>query len=160
MAVDTVALTANSRTNWTSATRVPPLAVAGIHLLLLLDGLQAHGLYFLQVTNPPGNNGAIDLTVTGGLFDLVMDPGAYVVSWSGPGGFTSQDEDLVNLAPGAYTATVTDITGCVDDIVITVSVTVPTTDPKSVRTLHRQPQPDSRRSVAEPVADRRGRRAR
>jgi len=105
-----------------------------------LDGLQAT-TDFIQVTNPPGNNGAIDLTVTGGLFDLVMDPGAYAVSWSGPNGFMSQDEDIVNLAPGSYTATISDITGCVDDVVVTVSVTVPTTDPKSVRSLSVTPNP-------------------
>jgi hypothetical protein len=49
------------------------------------------------VTN--GNNGSIDLTVHGGM-------GNYLFFWSNG----SRDEDIVNLAPGEYSVTITD--GC------------------------------------------------
>ncbi|WP_332737128.1 gliding motility-associated C-terminal domain-containing protein, partial [Flavihumibacter sp.] len=51
------------------------------------------------------NNGAIDLSIAGGT-------APYTISWTGPGGFTSSDQDLVNLAPGTYSVTVTDANGC------------------------------------------------
>lgn len=94
-----------------------------------------------QVTTPPGNNGTIALTVTGGLFDVTQDPASYIVSWTGPGSFISFDEDLTGLAAGDYTAVITDISGCVPDITVTVSVTTPTTDPKSVKSLTVSPNP-------------------
>lgn len=50
-------------------------------------------------------DGSIAITVTGGV-------GGYVVMWAGPGGFTSNQEDLVQLLPGPYTVTVTDANGC------------------------------------------------
>ncbi len=57
------------------------------------------------------NNGQIDLTVSG-------SSGSYNVSWSS-GELT---EDISNLPPDTYTATVTDInTGCVDSITALVS---------------------------------------
>lgn len=51
------------------------------------------------------NNGSIELTVTGG-----ADP--YTYSWSGPGGFTADTENVDSLAPGLYTLLVTDASGC------------------------------------------------
>lgn len=57
------------------------------------------------------NNGQIDLTVSG-------SSGFYNVSWSS-GELT---EDISNLPPGTYTATVTDVnTGCIDSITALVS---------------------------------------
>ncbi len=50
-------------------------------------------------------NGTIDLTVTGGT-------GTVTISWSGPNGFTSSDEDLSDLAAGSYTAEAVDELGC------------------------------------------------
>lgn len=47
------------------------------------------------------SNGAIDITLTGGV-------SPYTYSWVGPAGFTSTDEDLMDLAAGDYTVTVTD----------------------------------------------------
>ncbi|MCB0760081.1 MAG: gliding motility-associated C-terminal domain-containing protein [Flavobacteriales bacterium] len=50
-------------------------------------------------------NGSIDLTISGGTPD-------YVISWTGPNGFTSSDEDLANLEAGTYDVVVTDAAGC------------------------------------------------
>ncbi|MDA7803237.1 T9SS type A sorting domain-containing protein [Crocinitomix sp.] len=47
------------------------------------------------------NSGQIDLTLNGGV-------GPFAYSWIGPDGFTSVDEDLIDLAPGTYTVTVSD----------------------------------------------------
>ncbi len=69
-----------------------------------------------QVTNVScsgGNNGAVDLTVTGG-----TQPYSY--SWT-PGGATTQD--ISNLTAGSYTVTVTDANGCTK--MLTVQVTQP-----------------------------------
>ena len=51
------------------------------------------------------NNGAIDLTVTGGV-------GALTYAWTGPGGFTATTEDITALAAGNYDVTITDANGC------------------------------------------------
>src|SRR5690606_7539538 len=50
-------------------------------------------------------NGAINLSVSGG-------SAPYTFSWTGPSGFTAATEDLVNVAAGTYTVSVTDGTGC------------------------------------------------
>ena len=63
-----------------------------------------------------GNNGAIDITVTGGV-------GALTYAWTGPGGFTSTTEDITALAAGDYNLTVTDANGCVLPVTITVAQT-------------------------------------
>ncbi|MBK9191478.1 MAG: T9SS type A sorting domain-containing protein [Crocinitomicaceae bacterium] len=52
-----------------------------------------------------GNDGAIDLTVSGGT------PG-YTFEWTGPSGFTSSSEDLTGLVGGVYEVTITDNNGC------------------------------------------------
>ncbi len=73
------------------------------------------------------NNGSIDLTVTGSLE-------YYNYSWTGPNGFTSEDEDIDNLAPGTYCVFVKD--GCdsktrcfevVDCSLVTISINGTTT---------------------------------
>lgn len=51
------------------------------------------------------NDGAIDMTVTGG-----VPP--FIVSWLGPNGFTSSDEDISGLEPGTYTISVEDDNNC------------------------------------------------
>jgi gliding motility-associated-like protein len=50
------------------------------------------------------DNGSIDLTVNA--------PAPYVQEWTGPSGFTSLEEDLSGLSPGAYMVTVTDTNAC------------------------------------------------
>lgn len=56
-------------------------------------------------------NGTIDLTVTGGT-------GTVTITWSGPDGFSSSDEDLSDLAAGSYTAEAVDELGCVSSITV------------------------------------------
>src|SRR5678815_4958067 len=65
------------------------------------------------------NNGAIDITVTGGV-------GTLTYAWTGPNGFTSASEDLTGLAAGDYSLTVTDANGCVLPVTITVGQTANT----------------------------------
>ncbi len=60
---------------------------------------------------PPGMNGEASVTVTGG-------SGDYTYEWSN-GGITST---ITGLEGGVYTVTVTDNSGCVDDIIATVTV--------------------------------------
>ena len=72
-----------------------------------------------------GNDGAIDITATGG-----TPP--YDFAWAGPG-FTSIDEDISGLAPGDYDLTITDALGCTfqetitldepDPIIVTIDLT-------------------------------------
>ena len=57
-------------------------------------------------------NGSIDVTITGGT-------GAYIVTWSNG----STEQDLMNLAGGAYAITVTDAAGCVIQKTITLDNT-------------------------------------
>lgn len=52
------------------------------------------------------SDGAITLTISGGT------PG-YDVVWTGPDGFSSNDEDLSDLSPGSYAWSVTDQHNCV-----------------------------------------------
>ena len=64
-----------------------------------------------NVTCNGGNNGSIDLSVTGGL-------GAYSYNWSGVGTGT---DPRTNLTAGTYTVTVTDGNGCTRTNVSTVT---------------------------------------
>lgn len=58
--------------------------------------------------------GSIDITATGGV-------GPYTYSWSGPGTFSSTNEDITNLVAGSYTVTVTDANSCIKTSTIAVS---------------------------------------
>lgn len=60
------------------------------------------------------NTGSIDLTISGGL-------PPYSVSWTGPSGFASADQDIANLLAGTYEVTVTDAANCVVVIQETVN---------------------------------------
>jgi gliding motility-associated-like protein len=58
-------------------------------------------------------DGSIESTVTGGTPTLSFQ-------WFGPSGFTSDDEDISNLAAGEYCLTVTDVNGCEETVCITL----------------------------------------
>ena len=64
-------------------------------------------------------DGSIDLSYGGG-------NGGYAISWTGPNGFSSTNEDLNGLAAGTYTVTFTDMNGCslTQDHVITAPLPV------------------------------------
>ncbi len=53
------------------------------------------------VTAANATNGAIFITVEGG-------SGNYTYNWTGPNGFSATDEDILNLATGDYSVTITD----------------------------------------------------
>ena len=53
-----------------------------------------------------GNNGAVYITVTGGTLP-------YGFAWTGPGIFSSSDEDIDTLTAGIYNLTLTDGNGCI-----------------------------------------------
>ncbi|MCB9187192.1 MAG: choice-of-anchor L domain-containing protein [Flavobacteriales bacterium] len=53
------------------------------------------------------SDGEIDLTIIGG-----AECEAYIISWTGPNGFTSSNEDLTGLEAGTYNVTVEDVNGC------------------------------------------------
>jgi len=60
------------------------------------------------------NDGSIDLEISGG-------ESPYEISWSGPGGFTSIDEDISGLAPGVYVVLVTDRDGCTENLSVEIT---------------------------------------
>ncbi len=52
-----------------------------------------------------GTDGSINLTAAGGL-------APYQFSWTGPNGFASSSEDLVDISAGSYSVAITDANGC------------------------------------------------
>jgi hypothetical protein len=62
----------------------------------------------------PNCNGSIDLTVNG--------TAPYTYSWTGPGGYTVNSEDLTGLCPGAYAVNVTDANNCTGTATFTVGL--------------------------------------
>ncbi len=52
-----------------------------------------------------GNTGAVSTEIDGGT-------SPFVFSWTGPGGYSSADQNISGLAPGTYDLTVTDAAGC------------------------------------------------
>jgi gliding motility-associated-like protein len=69
-----------------------------------------------MVSCPEGKDGAISMTVSGGI-------PPYVYAWSGPGGFRSTTKDLINLSAGDYDLVITDGIGC--KITRTFKITAP-----------------------------------
>jgi len=60
------------------------------------------------------NSGSIDITVTD-------SNGGETYQWTGPGGFTSGNEDLTGLFAGEYCVTVEDVDGCINSACFTIS---------------------------------------
>ena len=59
------------------------------------------------------NSGAITINVTGGTtFELSPGVFGYHYNWTGPNGFTSTAQNLLNIKSGIYNLTVTDKSGC------------------------------------------------
>ncbi|NNC83886.1 MAG: hypothetical protein HKN79_09930, partial [Flavobacteriales bacterium] len=66
-----------------------------------------------QIACPGDENGSIDLTISGG-------SGTYTVSWTGPGAFSSSDEDISDLDEGIYTVVVTDDNLCSETLSVEI----------------------------------------
>ena len=65
----------------------------------------------LQNSNCFGaNNGSIQTNIVGGVPFSTGAP--YIISWTGPNGFTSNSNSITGLAPGVYTLAVNDAGGC------------------------------------------------
>ncbi len=56
------------------------------------------------------DNSSIEITISGGVPFTTGTP--YQISWSGPFGFTSTNEDIFNLSAGDYVLTIIDDGGC------------------------------------------------
>lgn len=56
------------------------------------------------------NDASISITISGGIPFSTGNP--YNISWTGPNGFTSTNEDITNLEPGNYTLSITDDGNC------------------------------------------------
>jgi gliding motility-associated-like protein len=67
-----------------------------------------------NATCPAFTNGAINITVSGGT-------SPYSFAWSGPSAFSAATEDILGLASGNYTVTITDANGCTKISTITVT---------------------------------------
>lgn len=61
-----------------------------------------------NVTCNSCKDASVSISITGGT-------GGYTYAWTGPDGFTSDAEDLINLKPGSYNLTVTDANNCISE---------------------------------------------
>ena len=93
----------------------------------------------------PGNNGAIDLAPTGSYAAVIDDPNFYGYEWSNG----ASTQDINGLAPGVYTVTVSDATGCEPDFVLEVIVggVSGINDPASLKSLTISPNPTPNSAV-------------
>ncbi|MBK8968209.1 MAG: T9SS type A sorting domain-containing protein [Lewinellaceae bacterium] len=101
---------------------------------------------------PPGQNGSVQLSVSGGSSDYFGDPIFTGYVWS-----NSETTMIVHdLAAGAYTVTIYDVSGCVDSLTLTVTVDAVTglADPIFVRKLELHPNPTAGRLLLELELDR------
>ncbi|MGD2033774.1 MAG: gliding motility-associated C-terminal domain-containing protein [Bacteroidales bacterium] len=68
-----------------------------------------------EIEIPPGSNGEVDLSVSGGT-------SGYNYNWAGPGGYSSGSEDLTGLSlGGSYTIQITDASSCHADTTFLVT---------------------------------------
>jgi len=70
------------------------------------------------------HNGAIQTNIMGGIPFSSGTP--YIISWTGPNGFTSSASNISNLAPGDYDLSITDAGGC------PIAKTYPITEPADI----------------------------
>lgn len=77
---------------------IDPLAVVVTEVLTYPGGF--------NTSCPGATDGAVDITITGG-----SEP--YAIQWTGPGGFSSLDEDISGLSCGNYSVIITDDNNCV-----------------------------------------------
>src|SRR5205814_627073 len=109
---------------WNNSTTDEDLAglTAGLYTIVLSDNNGCLATEVISIAEPSaisvtgapsavscfgGNNGAIDLSVTGGTPDI-NGPADYYFEWSNG----STTEDISGLAAGTYTVTVTDFNNC------------------------------------------------
>lgn len=102
-----------------------PVTITGLrqdnYLLSIPDGDNANPNYstFVLIGNSPNITGSIDpgypinnssCNTPDGQINISLSggTGSYVYTWTGPGGFTANTEDISGLAGGNYTLTVTD----------------------------------------------------
>jgi hypothetical protein len=100
---------------------------------------------------PPNNNGTATVTASGGFGTLVQNPNLYRFQWSN----NSTSNRISNLAPGTYTVTVFDPTGCTPRITRSVVITsmVGVQDPASVAALTMTPNPTADQVLISLVLD-------
>jgi gliding motility-associated-like protein len=101
---------------------------AGTYTLTVTDLLNCEAQQIIELTQPDdilvdvsiieitcsnGSDGGIELSISGGI-------APYSVSWTGPNGFVSNDEDLTGLESGTYTYIIQDANNCLlqDDIIL------------------------------------------
>ena len=87
------------------------------------DNIQIQSTITQMVCNSD-SSGAIAINIIGGT-------SPYNINWTGPNGFTSTDEDLIDInEPGDYTISVTDANGCPDSGPLTELFTI--TEPSAL----------------------------
>jgi len=108
---------------WTTgdSSNVATNLCAGIYDVTITDeGQNCVRVFTFEITEPEPIILSIDQivnitdTTTGGI-SVTVNGGAlpYDFDWTGPNGFTSDEEDLSNLAAGVYDLMVTDANGCI-----------------------------------------------
>lgn len=121
---------------------------AGDYVIVADDGDLCNETINITVTSPAnlaggtslmheyfGNDGAINFSVSGG-----TPP--YTFSWTGPGGFTANTEDITDLAGGSYTVTVTDDNGCTYSLTTNITSYVGLLDEQAIYSLYPNPAKD------------------
>ena len=64
------------------------------------------------------SDGIIEVTTTGGT-------GPYAYNWSGPSGYSSSNEDIIDLVAGTYNLSVTDAQNCTSNETVTLDEPAP-----------------------------------